>query len=120
MDKIKLLLNSRCPKCGIGRLFKHNPYNIYGFMIMFDSCSNCKVTFMPEPGFYVGAMYFSYGFNIAIMILSGLASYWWFGFINVWVNLGVITFVVIILTPLIFRFSRVLMLHLFGGRIYHN
>ena len=120
MKNLKSLVGQKCPKCGIGKMFKSGPYNLKSFTKMYDFCPNCKISYEPEPGFYVGAMYFSYAFNITIIISTGFISYWWFGFINIAVNISFVAVVVLILSPLLFRFSRALMLHLFGGRIYDS
>ncbi len=43
----------RCPNCGQGRLFS-------GWLKVRNDCSVCRLTFFPEPGYYVGAMYLNF------------------------------------------------------------
>jgi len=78
------------------------------------SCSSCEASFEPEPGFYFGAMYVSYGFTIVL-------------FISIWAVLrfffnpsDLVYFVTIVAaaavsTPISFRYSRILFLYWFGG-----
>ncbi|WP_424964423.1 DUF983 domain-containing protein [Ekhidna sp.] len=37
-------------------------------MKMHKKCPNCSQSLEPEPGFYTGAMYVSYAFQVAIII----------------------------------------------------
>ncbi len=82
---------------------------------MYKTCEVCQVDFEPEPGFYVGAMYFSYGINTALMIGLGVVSYAIWGFDSLLKTMAIVLTPVILLVPLSFRLSRALMLHLFGG-----
>lgn len=60
-----------CPKCGEGKLFKNpNPYNIKMIGDMPDHCPNCHLAFMPEPGFYYGAMFMSYVVTVALSVFN--------------------------------------------------
>ncbi len=52
-----------CPKCRKGKLYK-SPFEFKKPLDMHDRCEVCNENFMPEPGFYFGAMFLSY-------ILSG-------------------------------------------------
>ena len=60
-----------CPKCGQGKLFKNpNPYNFKTIADMPDNCPHCNLSFMPEPGFYYGAMFMSYVVTVALSVLN--------------------------------------------------
>ncbi|MEN7551110.1 DUF983 domain-containing protein [Rapidithrix thailandica] len=115
---IKAMWSLRCPQCRKGKMFQHSGLNIGKFIKMNKSCPKCGCNFEPEPGFYFGAMYFSYGINMAIMISCAVATY---VLINpestvVWILSAMIP--CLMLVPFTFRFSRALMLHLFGGASY--
>jgi uncharacterized protein (DUF983 family) len=47
------LLAGRCPWCRRGRVFR-------GWLAMNETCPACGGRFEKEPGYFVGAMYFSY------------------------------------------------------------
>lgn len=81
---------------------------------MNDACPVCGRDFEIEPGFYYGAMYFSYAITIILGILVLAASYYFFEDPPVLVYLCFLLGVFLILSPVSFRLSRILMLHWFG------
>jgi len=52
-------LRLRCPVCGQGRLFD-------GWWKTRTHCTECGVPFAREPGFYLGAIYISYGLTAVV------------------------------------------------------
>ncbi len=84
---------------------------------MNERCSECDVRLEPEPGFYQGAMYVSYGFSVVGLIIVSIILYYTLN-PNQWVYIGTIIGVMILLAPLNFRYSRILYLYLFGGIHY--
>jgi hypothetical protein len=69
---------------------------------------------MPEPGFYIGAMYISYAFNVILLIVIGVALYK-LTEASDWVYILSIIGTSILLVPFSFRYSRIIFLHAFGG-----
>ena len=57
-----------CPQCRVGRIFS-------GAVRMNERCPSCGVVFSREPGYFSGAMYFSYALAIGVIltILAALA-----------------------------------------------
>jgi uncharacterized protein (DUF983 family) len=108
------ILESKCPKCRKGQMFMFPIGNITKFTKMHEYCSECELRFEVEPGFFFGAMYISYAFTVAILITTGIVL-WIFNITSIVVFLGVTTSISVALLPIIFRYSRVLFLHLFGG-----
>lgn len=51
----------RCPRCGVGRLFR-------GWFTMHEGCPSCGLPFTREPGFYLGSIYLNYA---ATVLLTG-------------------------------------------------
>ncbi|MEL6924222.1 MAG: DUF983 domain-containing protein, partial [Bacteroidota bacterium] len=51
--------NMKCPRCRQGDLFSHGAFGSK-FTEMPERCPNCGQNYMPEPGFYYGAMFISY------------------------------------------------------------
>jgi len=78
------------------------------------SCSSCETSFEPEPGFYFGAMYVSYGFTITLFVLIWALLRFFFNPPD-WIYILVITVSAVVFTPLSFRYSRILFLYWFGG-----
>lgn len=87
---------------------------------MHDECPHCHVRLEPEPGFYQGAMYVSYGFTIMLMIIISFVLYHFAGNPNEWVYIGVVIGVMLMLAPLNYRYSRIVYLYLFGGLKYNR
>lgn len=102
-----------CPRCHEGKLFSNKSFLPLGELHkMPDHCSSCGLKFNPEPGFYTGAMYVSYAINVALFIAA-------FFTMIIALDMDIIPFLVgygavlLVLSPLVFRYSRVLYLYLF-------
>jgi uncharacterized protein (DUF983 family) len=63
MGKILLaLVMQRCPVCHSGRVFS-------GWTTMNENCPTCNLHFEREPGYFMGAMYVSYGMSVGLILL---------------------------------------------------
>lgn len=78
-------------------------------------CPHCSVQFEPEPGFFIGAMYVSYAFTVAILVAVTLVLYLFVKPQSDWVYIFSVIGTTILLIPLNFRYSRVVFLYWFGG-----
>ena len=112
------MLAQKCPRCHRGPLFKHSALNLRRFDEMYEDCVACGQYYEPEVGFYWGAMYISYGFSTGVVFLMGILLYYLAGDPPVWVYSTAVATVVLALTPLLFRYARVVMLYLFAGIRY--
>lgn len=88
--------------------FKH-------FGDMNSECPVCKQDFRIEPGFYFGASYFSYAFNVVFIFIFGGIYFIWFADQSPWYLIGAIVAFTVLAIPVNYRYSRTFMLHLFGG-----
>ena len=113
------LAQLRCPRCHQGKLFSHSALNLSKFAQMPAQCPVCGQTFEPEPGFYIGSMYITFGFNVATTLVLGVLIYYLMGNPDTWVYVSIVTAFTVLFTPLILRYSRALMLYLFGGAQYN-
>jgi hypothetical protein len=74
-----------------------------------ERCEICGLKFEREPGYFVGAMYASYGFGMVTtaywlpMLLLG---------VNPFLVIGIPAVHLILQTPITFRYARVIWLHL--------
>jgi hypothetical protein len=98
-------------------MFKYPVTKVTKAMKVNEHCPVCGLRFEIEPGFFFGAMYVSYAFSVALftviaVALSVLGDY------PVYVYAISIVVAVVLLFPFMFRYSRVLFLHLFGGVRY--
>jgi uncharacterized protein (DUF983 family) len=101
--RLAAIVKQRWPRCLQGQVFA----------ILFrrhEQCPLCRLPFEREPGYFTGAMYLSYG-----MALIATASVWlmmaWLGR-----SLGEVLLVIgpllLVGSPWLFRYARVLWLHL--------
>ena len=112
------MFSGKCPHCREGNMFIYPATNLLKFNIMHERCPHCDIRLEPEPGFYQGAMYVSYGITVLVMIAVSLVLYYFAGHPSEWVYITVFISVMVFLIPLNYRYSRVLFLYLFGGLKY--
>lgn len=114
-SKALAVIQGRCPQCREGKLFPHSSYNLSKFTKINDTCSECGVKFEREPRFFDGAMYISYGLSVGLFLVSAFIIYFFFHPVSENVYMIAIISEVIILYPIMFRYSRIFYLYLFGG-----
>ena len=68
MKKMAAIWQYKCPRCREGNLF-NEPFKIDDPLSMPHRCAVCGQRTEPEPGFYFGAMFISYGLS-GILFLS--------------------------------------------------
>jgi uncharacterized protein (DUF983 family) len=65
------ILHHRCPRCRVGKIFYHSIF--LGLPKMHESCSVCDLRYERESGYFLGAMYISYGLALPIVaLIAGL------------------------------------------------
>lgn len=112
------ILKMKCPKCREGQMFKKKSlYTIKGIFDMPEECEVCGQKMEIEPGFYYGTGYVSYGLCVALSVTYFIIYAVLFG-VSVEDNslfyfLGSDIALMIILMPLIMRYSRVIYLYMF-------
>lgn len=110
------LLNKKCPRCRKGRMFKYKAYDLKRFMIMYDRCPHCDLKYEIETGFWWGAMYITYTFTSGLFIC---AMFLYLGVLveklDVWTFSALFVTFIILLVPLLVRYSRVVLLYVFGS-----
>jgi uncharacterized protein (DUF983 family) len=103
------MLRQRCPRCRAGSIF---PYSIFrGFPRMCERCTVCDLKFQREEGYFLGAMYISFG--LALVIISLIAVLLW-AITGWWITKDMTWAVVLFLplAPAISLFARVLWIYL--------
>ena len=109
------VIKMKCPHCGKGHLFVNESAISFNRLGQVKSaCSECGTNFNPEPGFYFGAAYVSWGLTVAMWVAILVA-------LKVLDALGVIEFgflthpktflltgiaFTIVLFPVLFKLSR--------------
>ncbi|TKC12234.1 DUF983 domain-containing protein [Pedobacter polaris] len=122
-SKLYAIVKGKCPQCRRGDIFTGNTY---GFNIQRTNykCAHCNQRFEIEPGYFYAAMYVSYAMNMIEMISMGFATYYLSGgrldFDSLWLYVGVIFLTSLLLSPLNYRYSRIILLHLLSPKIKYN
>ncbi len=114
LSNFPALLGGRCPRCHQGKLFSTSGWHPTTFADMPPTCPRCGQTFEPEPGFYYGAMFISFGFSVALFLTVGVAVYYLGHDPELWVYVTAVTVGSLLLVPVSYRASRTLMLYGFG------
>ncbi|MBL3655967.1 DUF983 domain-containing protein [Fulvivirga sediminis] len=117
LSALEAVAAGKCPRCRKGKMFKYPAYNLTKFTEMNEECEHCHLKFEREPGFFIGAMYVSYAFSVALFVTVGVG-------LSVLGDFSLTTYVlsttasVLLLLPILFRYSRIIFLHAFGGVKY--
>ncbi len=104
--RLAAIVNQRYPRCLQGQVFAT-------LLRIHEQCPLCRLPFEREPGYFTGAMYLSYG--VAILVT---APVW---LMMAWLGrslrevLLVIGPLLVAGSPWLFRYARVLWLHLDQG-----
>ena len=103
------ILRQLCPRCRSGRIFEKSIFT--GIPKMWPACPSCGLKFDREPGYFLGAMYISYGLGLftiaAFGVILWLATRWSLEKVTLWAIILFLPF-----TPLLTLFSRVLWIYL--------
>ena len=59
-SRIESILGFKCPRCRQGELFPTPTFSFQQPFSMPERCPHCGQSYLPEPGFYYGAMFISY------------------------------------------------------------
>jgi uncharacterized protein (DUF983 family) len=113
IPKLYSIFKLRCPKCLKGQFFESSVYDLKKLGNVLDKCPNCKVNYIPEPGFYFGAMYISYALGVVVFVAIWAGANWFFEEVSVWVQISILTFLIIVLSPLIFALSKIIYANIF-------
>jgi uncharacterized protein (DUF983 family) len=109
LSTLGAIFRQRCPRCRLGSIFRYSIFQ--GFPGMCERCSVCDLQFQREEGYFLGAMYISFGLALAVIVLIALLLWavtgWWVTKDTIW---AVVLFLP--LAPSISLFARVLWIYL--------
>lgn len=119
--KLYSIFAMKCPKCHRGDLFISKAAYSLRMGAMHKTCDHCGERFEPEPGFYFGAAYVSYALTVALWVAWYVAiiTFESLGFYTFSFQEDAVTFLIggiallIVLLPLIYRFSRSIWINMF-------
>jgi uncharacterized protein (DUF983 family) len=105
---IRAIFHQVCPRCRRGPIFRLPLWR--GPLATYERCPVCGLKYEREPGYFLGAMYFSYMLSIppglAIVLLLWRSTGWDFDVVMMAAFVAWLPFV-----PLISRYARVLWMY---------
>ncbi|MBS7233883.1 DUF983 domain-containing protein [Flavobacterium psychroterrae] len=112
-SKLNSILTGSCPKCQNESMYSDkNPLHLTKVLKMNDHCSHCGLKYQIEPSFFYGAMYVSYGLNVAVGIAAFIVSFVFFK-TSIEESFLAIVISLIILFPFVLRLARNLYINMF-------
>ena len=111
MSRFQSIVNMKCPKCREGDLFYTPTFSFKKPFDMPERCPACNLNYMPEPGYFYGAMFISYIIWGWFSVLLCLALVFYFKWS---VNAAFVLLIAIssVFFVWLFRISRSLWIHL--------
>jgi uncharacterized protein (DUF983 family) len=100
-QKAWALFQQRCPRCCRGRIY------LAGFR-MNTRCPVCDLLFDREPGYFLGALYISYGMSTVLLLLGLWVGNAWFPDFDLGWLVLILGVLYLPLVPLMTRYARVL------------
>jgi uncharacterized protein (DUF983 family) len=95
----------RCPRCRDGRIFA-------SWIAVHRQCPKCELLIEREPGYFMGAMYLSYGLAVAILVPLFFVFR---ALLPGWSDIAVATLSLLPYLPmtiLVYRYSRVMWIYI--------
>src|SRR5467141_3276343 len=71
---LKGIVQQLCPRCSMGKIFRYSIFR--GFPKMNERCAICDLKFEREEGYFLGAMYISYGLALGTIAVLTLILWW--------------------------------------------
>lgn len=115
-NKLYSIIYNCCPRCQSNTFWpKSNPYK--NILVKnggdIGSCKYCNLKYEIEPGFWFGAMYVSYALTVFVAILTWLLINFINKEVDVFIQISIISFLIIVLFPVVYFLSRLIWINLF-------
>ncbi len=112
-SKLNSILTGSCPRCQNESMYlDKNPLHFSKLLKMNEKCSHCDLKYQIEPSFFYGAMYVSYGLNVALGVAAFIISY---VILNSSIKTAFISIIVsnVVLFPFVLRWARNVYINMF-------
>jgi uncharacterized protein (DUF983 family) len=100
-SRLSALVRQRCPHCCEGRIFA-------SAVRMNNTCPTCGLKFQREEGYFLGAMYISYGLSSLFLILGMLVVHLLLPDLDLGLAILIAIVAYLPFVPVVFRYSRVI------------
>ena len=112
-SKLNSILTGSCPQCQKESMYvAKNPYHLSKMLQMNERCGHCNLKYQIEPSFFYGAMYVSYGLNVAVCMAAFIISFVFFH-TSIGASLVAIIIALVALLPIILPLSRNIYINMF-------
>lgn len=112
-SRLYSIFKGKCPRCQEGEFFISHPYDLKNAGNLHENCSNCGLKYEREPGFFQGAMYVSYALGVALFVTLWVSFNLFFPWISTGVQVTIVAFSSIVLTPYMYALSKIIWSNLF-------
>src|SRR5262245_60763784 len=99
------LWRGRCPRCREAAVFS-------GQVTMHERCPRCGLKFERESGYFVGAMYVSYAIAVVLITAFFLGVSLFTPDSSFETTLIIAVVIFLLFVPMVFRYSRIIWMHL--------
>src|SRR5687768_5470551 len=96
------ILTVKCPRCREGNMFPKGTLYSTKFSDMNKNCPCCGQDLEQEPGYYYGAMYVSFAFNVGIFLVAFFILSQLVKEVTMAMMVGIVVTVVVGFLPIIF------------------
>jgi uncharacterized protein (DUF983 family) len=109
---IHSIFDEKCPKCAEGFVFKRKK-SLMQLPIMHVKCECCNYSFEREPGYFLGAMYISYGLSVLIGIAAFLLINFTIPTLPLYIKSLFVIAVILFCGRKSYKISRIIYIHIF-------
>lgn len=102
LKRLWAIMLQRCPVCLEGKVFK-------SLLGIYPNCPHCGVKYERETGYFLNAMFVAY--TLGFLLLIPLAVLLYFLNASILLFTVIVSVFVIIVWPLLFRYSRIIWMH---------
>lgn len=106
------MLTEKCPHCGRGQIFEKKK-KFFQLPVMKERCTECNYLFEREPGYFLGAMYISYGLAVFQALVTFLICHFFFGGLPTLIVCFILIGIIVLFSMRNFRLSRVVYMYIF-------
>jgi uncharacterized protein (DUF983 family) len=106
------IVTEKCPNCGKGHVFKQH-VSLLNLPIMNDSCEVCHYHYDREPGYFLGAMYISYGLAVLQGVFTFLIAQYAIPQLSPFYKAMLVILVITLCGRKNYKLSRVMYIHIF-------
>jgi uncharacterized protein (DUF983 family) len=110
-SKVYSITQLKCPQCHEGEMFETGSWSFVKPFDMLDRCPKCDLNYLPEPGYYYGAMFISYIWTGWFSLIF-VALFHWYIHWSINAAFGMLVLFMAVNFVYIFRISRLMWINI--------